>query len=286
MNKVLAMHVSIFLFVAIGIGACANPVELTVSHYTSDNQFAVNSYLIAGQNEAILVDGQFFKADAQNVVQLIRESGKTLKQIFLTHAHPDHYAGLEEILKAFPGVPVYGTSEVVADFASKAPAALEELKKNFSGLVADNLVAVTVLEGDKLDLEGNELRVIKLREGESETAAALYAPRQKLLFSGDVLYNQAYLWLAECRPRQWMDNIEQLQALGEIRQIYAGHGFAQASATVFAENISYLRAVTALLNSAPSAMDAIASVQRQYPAYTGIGLLNFSTSIYFMNCRF
>lgn len=53
----------------------------------------MNSYLVLGDKEALVVDGQFFKADATKVVDLIKASGKTLTAVFLTHAHPDHYYG-------------------------------------------------------------------------------------------------------------------------------------------------------------------------------------------------
>jgi glyoxylase-like metal-dependent hydrolase (beta-lactamase superfamily II) len=264
--------------------ACG-PSEITVQSYMSDPGFAVGSYLITGQTEAVLVDGQFFKADGQKVAQLVKDSGKTLKSIFLTHAHPDHYAGLEEILKVFPGVPVQSTAEVVADFNAKAPATLQGLKAGFPGLIADNLVNVTALSEGKLELEGNELQVVKLREGESVTAAALYAPRSKLLFAGDALYNDAYLWLAECKTTEWSQNIETLRGLGALDKIYPGHGAAPATSAVLDVNLAYLREVPPLLKAAPSATEAIAQVKQKYPSYTGPGLLELSTPTFFDSCR-
>jgi len=272
------------LLVSSTLIACG-PSELTVQSYTSDPGFAVGSYLIAGQSEAVLIDGQFFKADGQKVAQLVKDSGKTLKSIFLTHAHPDHYAGLEEIVKAFPGVAVQSTPEVVADFNAKAPATLQGLKAGFPGQVADNLVNVTALPEAKIELEGNELQVVKLMEGESATAAALYAPRSKLLFSGDALYNNAYLWLAECHSTEWSQNIETLRGLGALDKIYPGHGAAPATSAVLDANLAYLRDVPPMLKAASSATDGIAQVKQKYPSYTGPGLLELSTPTFFNSCR-
>lgn len=285
MKRLTASQLSLSVFAMTSLFAACGPSELSVQNYTSDPGFAVGSYLIAGQNDAVLIDSQFFKADAQKVVQLVKDSGKTLKSIFLSHAHPDHYMGLEELLKAFPGVPVQATAEVVADYNAHGPATLAGLKAGYPGLVADNLVTLQALDGNKLELEGNELQVVKLHEGESATAAALYAPRSKLLFSGDALYNNAYLWLAECKTAEWSQNIETLRGLGEIEKVYPGHGAAPATSAVLDLNKAYLRDVPPMLKAAASANEAIAQVKQKYPSYTGVGLLELSTQTFFASCR-
>ena len=62
----------ITLAMTLGLAACG-PADVAVTSYTSDPTFAVGSYLIAGEKEAVLVDGQFFKADAQKVAQLVKD---------------------------------------------------------------------------------------------------------------------------------------------------------------------------------------------------------------------
>lgn len=269
---------------AASLPACGH-TDLTVTTYTSDAGFAVNSHLVAGQTDAVLIDGQFFKADAQKVAQMVKDSGKTLKLIVLTHAHPDHYAGIDEILKVFPGVPVQSTPEVVADFNAKGPGTLQGLQQSFPGQVADKLATITALPGDTIDIEGNTLQVVKIPEGESVTSLAIYATRQKLLFSGDNLYNNAYLWVAECKTAAWSTNIDTLRGLGEIAQVYPGHGPAPGTSSVLDADQAYLRDVTPILKSAASSDDAIAQIKAKYPTYTGTNLLGYSTPTYFMSCR-
>jgi glyoxylase-like metal-dependent hydrolase (beta-lactamase superfamily II) len=264
---------------------CGSPVELHVSNYQSDATFAVNSYLISGDSDAILVDGQFTRGDAEKVVTMVKASGKTLRSIFLTHAHPDHYLGLDVIATAFPGVPIVATPEVVAEFQAKGPAALASAKTNFGAAnIADKLATVTPIPDDKLVLEGEELQIVKLSDGESPSSAALYGSRQKLLISGDLLYNHAYLWLAECKSDAWISNLRSISTLGAIEQVYPGHGAAPAAATVIDEDIQYISTVIPILQSATTAADAIAKVKQRY-GYTGSGLLDYSTQIYFSACK-
>ena len=79
---------SLFSLSLVASAGCGAPVNLTVKSYSSDATFAVGSYLLTGNQDAILVDGQFTKGDAEKVVAMVKESGKTLRAIFLTHAPP------------------------------------------------------------------------------------------------------------------------------------------------------------------------------------------------------
>lgn len=265
---------------------CSSPVDLTVQSYTSDGTFAVNSYLISGTTDAILVDGQFLKSDAEKVAQMIKSSGKTLKLIFLSHAHPDHYLGLGALAAAFPGVPIQSVPEVVADFNAKAPAVFAAQQKALpAGSLPDQLATVTALSGSPLELEGETLQIVRLSDGEAGVSAVLYGARQKQLFAGDHVYNRAYLWLAECKVDGWKQNIERLRGLGELGAIYPGHGAAPATAAVLDENLAYLRDVPAIFKTAATAMDGITQVKQKYPSYTGTGLLEYSTPPYFTDCK-
>ena len=285
MSLRMTLVASIAALACVATSGCGTPVSLTVKSYTSNPTFAVNSYLVSGSKDAILVDGQFTRGDAEKVVAMVKESGKTLRSIFLTHAHPDHYLGLDVIASAFPGVPIQATAEVVADFQAKGPAALASAKANFGAAnIAEKLATIAPISQDKLELEGEELRIVKLTDGESASAAALYGSRHKLLVAGDLLYNRAYLWLAECKSEAWAQNLKGLSSLGGIEQVYPGHGASPATAAIIDENLQYLATVVPILQNATTAADAIAQVKQKY-SYTGGGLLEYSTNIFFSACK-
>src|SRR5207253_10613816 len=95
--------------------AAAVPLELDVYTATPEG-LGVTSTLISGPTEAILVDAQFRKSDAEKVADKVVASDKKLKAIFVTHAHPDHYFGTAVLRKRFPGVPVYMTAAALKEF--------------------------------------------------------------------------------------------------------------------------------------------------------------------------
>ena len=69
--------------------------------------FAENTYLISEEGSVILIDPGFFDPGEFQLFQNeLKESGKILIAVLLTHAHVDHVLGLERVLKEFD-VPVY-----------------------------------------------------------------------------------------------------------------------------------------------------------------------------------
>src|SRR5580704_7030323 len=77
-----------------------------------DDQFWVNSVIIEGTHEVMLVDAQLTKTNAERVLQQIKETKKPLSTIYITHEHADHFLGLEIFREAYPGVRIIANSEV------------------------------------------------------------------------------------------------------------------------------------------------------------------------------
>jgi glyoxylase-like metal-dependent hydrolase (beta-lactamase superfamily II) len=83
----------------------------------SENSFGVASVIVYGKTETVLIDAQFSLADAEKVAESIKQSGKKLTTIYVSHGDPDFYFGLEVFKKYFPEVTVYA-----------APATIEHIK--------------------------------------------------------------------------------------------------------------------------------------------------------------
>lgn len=73
----------------------AAPLQLDVYNPQDKAIFPVSSTLVSGPKEAILFDAQFSTKDGEQLVQMIRASGKTLKAIVITSGDPDFYFGLQ-----------------------------------------------------------------------------------------------------------------------------------------------------------------------------------------------
>jgi glyoxylase-like metal-dependent hydrolase (beta-lactamase superfamily II) len=80
--------------------------------FSDESGFEVASLIVMGKTDATLIDAQWTLSNAHRVVAEILETGKQLKTIYVTHAHPDHYFGLGPIADAFPQARVIALPEV------------------------------------------------------------------------------------------------------------------------------------------------------------------------------
>jgi len=236
------------------------------SHTASDSGFDVNSHLIMGAKEAILVDAQFTRSEAKKVAEMVKQSGRSLKTIFITHGHPDHYLGLEILTKEFPSAQVLATPEVIKDIQQTAQGKLSYWKPIYKDDLADGFILPTALKSNFLDLEGEKIQVIKLGPGESENATVLYIPSLQTLVSGDVVYSSVHLWLAEDRPEGWLKNLEKLSSLGPIQMILPGHGPTGDKALISA-NASYIQNFMGLTKGDLKKDVAISKLEALYPDF-------------------
>ncbi|EYF03136.1 Metallo-beta-lactamase superfamily protein [Chondromyces apiculatus DSM 436] len=246
---------------------------------------AVNSVLISGAEEAILVDGQFMLADAEAVIAMVQASGKTLTTIFVTHAHPDHYLGLLPIQEAFPDAKVVSTASVVADYDAAAQATFDSLKPQLGPAIADGITPLVAVSGDALELEGHTIRILEIPEpGESVHAAALVLEAESTLIAGDLLYNDVHLVLSECGAEGWIENLNTTIQPLAMERIFPGHG-AVTTPEIIATDIDYIEQVTSIMDAAATPEEATAQIQAAYPDYMSEFLLGFSVTNYFANCK-
>ncbi len=91
----------------------ASKTPLTLDVYNADgNSFHVNSTLVYGETEALLIDTGFTKADALRIAAKVLDSGKELKTIFISQADPDYYFGAEVLHNLFPEADIITTPAV------------------------------------------------------------------------------------------------------------------------------------------------------------------------------
>ena len=70
--------------------------------------------LISGEREAVLVGPPMTTQQAAQVINWVVASGKTLKHIFITHGHGDHWFATGPLLERFPDVTVLAAPGTIA----------------------------------------------------------------------------------------------------------------------------------------------------------------------------
>jgi glyoxylase-like metal-dependent hydrolase (beta-lactamase superfamily II) len=186
---------------------------------------ANSATLIYGEREAVLVDTFMTVEQCSNLADLIVASGKSLKAIYVTHGHPDHFFGLQVLLDRFPNAKALATPEVVAKMALQIkPEILANRRKQFPGL-PDIIPIASPLEGDEIDLEGNRLIVVRVGHTDTDDTTCLHIPSIGLVVAGDVVYNGIHLFLGESNRQsrmQWIAALDKIDAL-KPEAVVAGH---------------------------------------------------------------
>ena len=267
------------IFMAAMLAACCGSglaegfvPEIQVVPADEDQGSFVNSEIIIGKDETLLVDTQRTAKNAARVVEAIKRTGKPLSTVFITHAHPDHFLGSAEIRAAFPNAKFVATKKVCDEIASKGSAirnfvasALENVHS--SDTVPSSIIVPTPIEPSAgLSFGGGKLTVIETGPGESDGGAMLYIPDAKALISGDTVYNRTHLFLAEGRPDGWLAELAKVKQMRGVRTIYPGHGAPTTMAAVAADT-KYIENYKAIMSKAAKPDEVIAKMKALYPDY-------------------
>ena len=151
---------AIFFALALPVAQAAQPLQVQVYNPGEKAIFPVASVIVSGEREAILVDAQFQRNDAETLVQRIKDSGKTLTTVYVSHSDPDYYFGLDTIQAAFPDAKIVATPQTVAAIKTNMDGKLAYWGPILKDNAPHKLVLPQALKGDRLTLEG---KVIEIR---------------------------------------------------------------------------------------------------------------------------
>jgi len=235
--------------------------------------------LIYGERDAVLVDTFLSVQHSKELVDWVAESGRNLKNIYITHAHGDHFLGLKFLLDRFPNATAFATASVVAAMKKQIkPEFINSFwEPRFPGQVPSQLALPEVLDGDVLSLEGEELNVVELGHTDTEHTTALYVPSLGLVISGDAVYNNTHLYLAECDEQarvEWLRALDKIDAL-HPKAVVAGHGVLSpdSSPRHIDETRRYLRDFDAVMAITSTSQDLYGKMLALHPNRVNPGSL-------------
>ena len=203
------------------------PDLLTTKVFFSDESgFEVASVIVTGKTDAVLIDTQWTLSNAHRVVAEILETGKILKTVYVTHAHPDHYFGLGPIAEAFPEARVTALASVARTINNQFFGKIEHWEQTI-GVTNTPRKAVNIepLVENYIELEGNKIEIIPEIMGDLKYNTVVWIPSIKTLYGSDVLFNQAHPFTCEVTAeerQQWIRDMERLEKMG-AEVVIPGH---------------------------------------------------------------
>ena len=183
----------------------------------------------------------------------------------------------------FPGVRGLATSEVLARVEFDAgPGMAGHWEGIFPGEVptGDDKVLPELLTTDTIDLEGNDLRIIRIGQADTAEATVLHIPSLGAVETGNLAYNEVHMMTAETGDAEragWIAKLDVVAAL-EPTFVVAGHRMVanDNDPKIIAESQQYLRDFSAAVNEEATAAGIVTGMVKRYPDWENLRTLWYS----------
>jgi glyoxylase-like metal-dependent hydrolase (beta-lactamase superfamily II) len=249
-----------------GASADDAPLKLDVFNPGEAAIFPVASVLVTGRTDAVLIDAQFSRAEAQKLAERIRASGKRLTTIYISHGDPDFYFGLDVLQAAFPDAKIVATSHTIAAMRKKAEAKIAYWGPILKQNAPKHIVYPQLLEGDTITLEGQALKVT----GATPERSYVWIPSLKAVVGGVVVFGDLHVWVADTQSvqsrQEWQVTLDGIDAL-KPEVVVPGHfkqGMALSPASV-GYTRTYLRQFESAAVKAANSGELVTAMRGQYP---------------------
>ena len=259
------------LAIAFTSAQAAQPLSVKV--YNADgNSFNVNSTLVVGDKEAMVIDAGFTRADALRIAANVLDSGKQLKTIYVSQADPDYYFGVETLKEIFPQADVVTTPAVLEKINAKKAGKVAFWGPKMGANAPRSPVVPRALEGNTLTLDG---QTIEIRGTQGVLAHRPYAwiPSIQAVVGNIGVFGGMHVWTADTQTAAeraaWVAQLDDMAAL-KPALVVPGH--MKAGTQVDASNITftkdYLQTFEKNLAATKSSAELVKAMQQAYPQVT------------------
>jgi glyoxylase-like metal-dependent hydrolase (beta-lactamase superfamily II) len=187
----------------------------------------VNAYLVETAGGVVAVDSLLTVSESRAMRQALERRGKPLQAVLITHSHPDHYAGLAQLV-AGDDVPIIAPQGVI-DVIARDDAVKDSIIGPMFGEEWPStriFPNTSIRDGETATFDGVTFTVIELGPSESPYDSPWILGRdERIVFLGDQIYDHKHCFLADGFWEQWLANIERLRARFPSDVVFhVGHG--------------------------------------------------------------
>ena len=265
----------------IALSGEAKGLALKVYNPGTSAIFPVTSTIVYGKKDAALIDAQFQKQYAEQVVKEIKDMKKNLKYVFVSYHDPDYYFGLDVIHKAFPEAKIISTAQTAYLIEASKDMKLGVWKEQLGADAPDTLIVPEVVDSVP-SIEGNALE-IKYNKDDS-AHPFVWIPSLKTIVGGGSVTEGGHIWMADTQGdkgiERWQQVIATMKQLEPATVVPAHFVSSDYTPKVLDFVEKYLADYRQAAAKSNNAAELTAAMEKAWPQLPGKDDLVFSAKVF------
>jgi glyoxylase-like metal-dependent hydrolase (beta-lactamase superfamily II) len=254
------------------------PVKIH-SYLSPADGLQVNSQMIEGPNAVVIFDGQLLLPYADEVASYVQTLGKPIDRIILSHAHTDHWGGLQILTERFPDARVFALDGIADQVRVRGPARLDGLRRTYRDKAATKVTVPTetITEGQQR-IDGVTYDFKRFVDAESDLQLAALLPEQKVLMAFDLVFSpNQHAFTGANHFDHWMIVLESLKALQGYDTIIIGHD-TPVGRSAIDSTMTYVKRAKEIRAASADAKSYIEQLKAAFPDLQQAGFVDLSAS--------
>jgi Metallo-beta-lactamase superfamily len=252
------------------------PVKIH-SYLSPTDGFGVNTLMIEGPTAVVIFDGQLLLPYADEVASYVQTLGKPVDRIIISHAHTDHWGGLQVLTERFPDARVFALDGVTEQIRAHGQARLDNLRRVYGDRVATKVTVPTetITEGLQ-QIDGITYDFKQFDDAESDLQLAALLPEQKVLMAFDLVFSpNEHAFTVVDHFDHWMVILESLKALPGYHTITIGHD-TPVPRSAIDSTITYVKRAKEIHAASADAKTYSERLKAAFPDRQQVGWVDFS----------
>lgn len=207
----------------------------------------VNTGTIDTAAGAVVIDtGPSRRYGEQLRSAIVKLTGKGIAQVYITHAHPDHFLGNQ----AFAEAGIAALPATMRAIQTIGEALSANLYRMVGGWMEGTVAVTPKLEAQpgEVEIGGRKLRLIAL-SGHTESDLVIYDDMTATLFTGDLAFFERASTTPNADIDDWLRALETLEKI-PFKQLVPGHGPVVQGVAAITQTRAYLSWLRASLEDA------------------------------------
>lgn len=196
-------------------------------HASGESGIFANAYLVESKAGVVAVDATLTNSESKSLRARLNQLNKPLLAILITHPHPDHVAGITQLVgnSVAPILALESVERLMRTFeepkrAQWGPVYGDEWVQHWTypnRLLQDN---------DSVVFDGITYRVHDLGAGGDCDANSIWVIEDdpKAAFIGDLVFDGTHSYIADGHSGEWLVNLDRAEKLLRGATLYPGHG--------------------------------------------------------------